>query len=130
MGSIDCVRSGGPFGRCPDIPPIAIIKDGITFNQKFVDAYGLIVGSGLFVFVDKEKRRIRFKISDDNGDAIPSGSFRIQASSGKTRHCSTKKITAKRIPQTFPDCVKRVFRAHMNPADKVIEVSLAPDNTV
>lgn len=117
-------RSAHRGAQWSSVPCVSVIKNGIGFNQQFLDAFGLIDGSLVLVFIDSEKRMLGLRQATSGEDE----SFAYKIGRGQKSKGKTFYMTCGRISRAFPDCVGHAYRAHLNPGERMIVIEMSPDN--
>lgn len=124
-------RGNGPGGfsrpkQWRECPCVKINKTGMTINKSFVEAF-MGDSSHVLIFIDQVNRRIGFKVAEGG----ESNAYRLSTIHAKKKKGSgSKHIGKDTFGKKFPDCVGYIFRAHLNPGERVIEVDLSPENRV
>lgn len=120
-------RQGGQIygAKWNEFPCMSLTGNGITINQMAMEVFGLKLGNYVHLCFDSERRCLGLKKVVDGEDLY--GAAKISKSSG-----ATKKSCQIGIPKGYrdrwKDCRGRAFRAHLNSTDRIIEISLQPDN--
>lgn len=102
-----------------EVPCICINKSQIALNHKFMTSYGLKQGDMLELLIDREGYRIGFKKQDPDTDTP---GFRVSGPKAPNQHA--RYINCKQAASAFPDRRGRVYRATLNPGERIIEVCL------
>ena len=118
-----------------EVPCVSLGKTTLVFNEKFRDAFTNGEFRGVYILIDKDRRVLGFKIPTKEQIQTESGWYSVSNShkgyknAGKSfASKSFYTSSTKRFAKEFPDCVGHAYRAHLNPEERIIEVSLSPAN--
>jgi hypothetical protein len=130
----EIVHKGGSGGKPKgeawnSVPAIAFNKTGITMNRPFCDVFGVKKGTYIMRCADRSRRVIGLKVVPD-GDSLMDACKVDYATNGKGTGTQCMSISGNHLAKLFPDCIGRIYRAHLNPGERIIEISLAPNNTI
>jgi hypothetical protein len=109
------------------LPSVSISKTGFAVNVPFMQAFGLKPGLSIMVGFDSDRRKIGFKVCTDT-DSCALG-FRLTEHKCQSGYCSYR-IGHERLTKRFPDAIGHIYRAHLNPNERIIEVQISPENMV
>jgi hypothetical protein len=120
------IAGGGRGGKdWMSVPCVSVRKDGLTFNSSAVKAFGWKPQSLLFVLCRTGgQRSLGFKVASKEEDS--STAFTLRPND-RTAKSATLRISCK-IGTRFSDALNRVYRMHLNPAERVVVAELQSDN--
>jgi hypothetical protein len=121
-------RGGMRAREWDTVPAASVTKHGMTFNGPFVTAFGLNPGNYIRLMFDLENRKIGIKVIP-NGENITQA-FKLQFCKGKSTVSRALHVTCQSLMRRFTDCTGRVYRAHLNPGERIIELALTPENVL
>ena len=101
-------------------PCIAITKNSLVFNRKFMETFGLTAKNHVYVLFNEEKKQIGVQICQNDDERLKGFVVSGNGSSSKTLqvHCT-------RAALKFPKAVKRAFKAKTVPNSRVIFIEVA-----
>lgn len=115
------VRAYGP--RWETDPAVSVSKTCVTFNAKFIKAF-LGDRSEVLLLIDREHKKLGVRVTGEQDAA----GFRISQRSKRCSESSARSMANSQIAKAFPEAVGYAYEAHLNPGERVIEISLTPDN--
>ena len=107
-----------------EYPCIRINKSQVTLNKSFMETFGRGKIKGMFLLFDEERHCVGFKVPNGEED----GWFTIQHPKDKGKPCFMQ--IAQKILKKFPEALGNVYRAHLNPEYRIIEIEISPNNMV
>jgi hypothetical protein len=111
------------------VPAVSVTKGGLTFNQKFQEAFDCHVGSRILIHFDKEGHRLGFKIANGSDELLGSGTLRLSGKSNTGSKGTAISLACKAsLINRIIDCMGYAYRAHLNAGERLIEMSLDPKN--
>ena len=110
-------------------PCVSVGKTGLALNEMAQEVFDLKVGCRVFVLFDAVRRIIGIKKAINGEDLEGAYALRRHNSNGK-KASTTLGCFCSTLTKRFSDCHGRAYRAHLNPGERIIEVSLSPENVV
>ena len=109
-----------------EVPCAAISRSGISFNEPAIKMMHVTETTIINILVDKDARKIAFKIAASDEDRSAGWSLRQRS---KRIRSNTSRISCG-LSKIFPDAVGCAYRLHKQPGDRIVEMVVAPSNCV
>ncbi len=103
-------------------PCIAVTKNGITFNRKFSETFGVREGVFILVMFNTSAKQVGIQVCQTDTERM--NGFKV-VKNGSSKGSVSLQVACKRVYTKFPESAGKAYKAKTIPGSHVFFVDLA-----